>query len=122
MGLVATTWVPMGAQVPVLSLNHHPNPSQGQQKGFGKRRISEILQVSLNSLHNGKFRGFWRGHGSGYMGLVATTWVPMGAQVPVLSLNHHPNPSQGLQKGFGKRRISEILQVSLNSLIQRETG
>ena len=181
MGLAATTWVPMGAQVPVLSLNHHPNPSQGRQKGFRKRQISEILQVSLNSLHNGNFGalggpwfglyglgghyvgshgcsstrivtksspkpiigatggfpkksnfgnlasvtkqptqqqfwGFWGGHGSGYMGLAATTWVPMGAQVPVLSLNHHPNPSQGRQKGFRKRQISEILQVSLNSL------
>ena len=40
----------MGAQVPVLSLNHHPNPSQGRQKGFRKSPISEILQVSLNSL------------------------------------------------------------------------
>ena len=46
----------------------------------------------------------------------------MGAQVPVLSLNHHPNPSQGRQKGFRKSPISEILQVSLNSLIQRENG
>ena len=58
----------------------------------------------------------------GYMGLATTTWVPMGAQVPVLSLNYHPNPSQGQQKGFGKSRILEILQVSLNSLIQRENG
>ena len=48
---------------------------------------------------------FWRAHGTGYIGLAATTWVPLGAQVPVLSPNHHPNPSQGRQKGFGKRRI-----------------
>ena len=102
MGLAATMWVPVGAQVPALSLNHHPNPSQGRQKGFQKSRISEILQVSLNSLHNGNFGAFGGGHGSGYMGLAATTWVPMGAQVPALSLNHHPNPSQGRQKGFRK--------------------
>ena len=50
MGLAATTWVPIGAQVPVLSLNHHPNPSQGRQEGFRKSRILEILQVSLNNL------------------------------------------------------------------------
>ena len=56
------------------------------------------------------------------MGLAATMWVPMGAQVPVLSLNHHPNASKGRQKGFRKSRISEISQVSLNSLIQRENG
>ena len=61
MGPVATTWVPMGAQVPVLSLNHHPNPSQGRHKGFEKRRISEILQMSLNSLHNGNFGVFGGG-------------------------------------------------------------
>ena len=36
MGLAATIWVPVGAQVPVLPPNDHPNPSQGQQKGFGK--------------------------------------------------------------------------------------
>ena len=46
----------------------------------------------------------------------------MGAQVPVLSLHHHPNPSQGRQKGFRKSPILEILQVSLNRLIQRENG
>ena len=34
MGLAATTWVPMGAQVLVLTPNDHPNPSQGRQKGF----------------------------------------------------------------------------------------
>ena len=56
------------------------------------------------------------------MSLAATMRVTMGAQVPVLSLNHHPNPSQGRQKGFRKSPISEILQVSLNSLIQRENG
>ena len=37
---------------------------------------------------------------AGYMGPAATAWVPMGAQVPVLSPNDHP--SQGQQKGFGK--------------------
>ena len=36
---VATTWVPIGARVPVLFPNDHPNPSQRRQKGFGKMRI-----------------------------------------------------------------------------------
>ena len=39
------------------------------------------------------FWGFRRAHGTGYIGLAATTWVPIGAQVPVLSPNDHPNPS-----------------------------
>ena len=60
---------------------------------------------------------FGGGHGSGYMGLAATTWVPTGAQVPVLSLNHHPNLSPQRQKGFTKSPIFKTLQVSLNSLI-----
>ena len=38
---------------------------------------------------------FSRAHGSGYPGLTATTWVHTGAQIPVLSPNDHPNPSQG---------------------------
>ena len=56
------------------------------------------------------------------MGLAATTWVSMGAQVPAFSLNHHLDPSQGRQKGFQKSVILDILQVSLNSHIQRENS
>ena len=37
--------------------------------------------------------GLSGGHGLGYMGLAATTWVPMGAGVPVFSPNDNPNPS-----------------------------
>ena len=33
------------------------------------------------------------------MGLAATTWVPIGAQVPILSPNDHPNSSQGTAGG-----------------------
>ena len=55
MGLAATMWDPMGAEVPVLPLNYHPNTSQGQQKGFRKCGIFENFQVSLNSLHNRNF-------------------------------------------------------------------
>ena len=96
-----------------------PIPPTG---GFRKKaNFGNLVGVTKQPTQR-QFRGFWGGHGSGYIGLAATTWVPMGAQVPVLSLNHHPNPSQGRQKGFRKSRISEILQVSLNSLIQRENG
>ena len=51
------------------------------------------------------FGGFGGGHGSGYMGLAANMWVLVGAQIPVLSPIHHPNPSQGRQKGLGKSGI-----------------
>ena len=54
------------------------------------------------------------------MGLAATMWVPVGAQVPVLSLNHHPNPSQGRQKGFQKRRNSIAFGKSTSQRIYRE--
>ena len=62
----------MGAQVPVLSPNDHPNPFQGRLKSFGKRRISEILQVSLNSLYNGNFEAF-----GGAMARATWAWQPL---------------------------------------------
>ena len=99
MGLAATTWVPMGARVPVLSPNDHPNPSDGQQKDFRKNQILENCQVPLKSLKNSNF-GAFVGHSSGYMGLAATMWVPMGAIVPVLSPN-----DQRRQKAFAKIEI-----------------
>ena len=58
MGLAATTWAPMGAQVPVLSPNDHPKPSQGRQNGFGKSQILKNSQVPLNNINNRNFGGF----------------------------------------------------------------
>ena len=51
---------------------------------------------SLSNSNFAVFSGIWPGlHGpSGHYE------VPIGAQVPVLSPNDHPNPSQGRQKGF----------------------
>ena len=40
-----------------------------------------------------QFWGFWGAHGLGYMGPTDTMWVPMDAQVPILSPIDHPNPS-----------------------------
>ena len=63
MGLAAITWAAMGAQVPVLSPNDHPNPSQ---TGLGKSRILKICQLPLNSLTNVKIltgKGPWGGGG-----------------------------------------------------------
>ena len=82
-----------------------PKPIPGATEGFRKKaNFGNLAGVTKQSTQR-QFRGFWGAHGSGYMGLAATTWVPMGAQVPVLSLNHHPNPYRGRQKGFGKRQI-----------------
>ena len=55
----------------------------------------------------------------GYMGILATMWVPMGAQTPVLSLNNHPNQSQGRQKGFGENRILKN-SIAFGSAPRRE--
>ena len=53
--------------------------------------------------------GFRGAHGPGYMGLAATMWVPMGAQVPALSPNDHANPTLERKKGFRKaKRVSNI--------------
>ena len=58
MGPVATTWAPVGAEVPILSPNDHPNQSQGREKGFGKRHILKNFKVSQNNLHNSNFGAF----------------------------------------------------------------
>ena len=102
MGLAATTRVPMGAQVPVLSLNHHPNPSQGRQKGFRKRRISEILQVSLNSLHNGNF-GAFGGPWLGLYGLGSHYVGPRGCSSTCIVTKSSPKPIPGATEGFPKK-------------------
>ena len=47
MELAATTWVPMGARVPVVSPNDHTNPSKRRQKGLEKSQDFEIFQVPL---------------------------------------------------------------------------
>ena len=44
-------------------------------------------------------------HRMGYIGLAATGWVPMGAEIAKLSPNDQTNPSYGQHKGFGKNRI-----------------
>ena len=51
-------WLPMGAEVHVLSPNDHPNPSRGRQKGFGKSRNFEIFQVPQDNLNNNNFGAF----------------------------------------------------------------
>ena len=63
--------------------------------------------MTLNNRNNSNFGAFRGGHDAGYMGLAPSTWVPMGAQVPVLSPNDHPNPSHGHQRDFGKSRKFE---------------
>ena len=106
-------WVPMDAGVPVLSPNDHP---KRQRKDFSKKiRNFENFQVPLDSLKTA-ILGLSGGHGLGYIGRVATTWVPMGARRPVLSPNNHPNPSQRGWKGFRKSRIFENFQVPMDSL------
>ena len=108
----------MGARVPILSPNGHPNPSQRQQKGFGKTqtfknfhvpqnspkkkkqregvqkkiKLSKILRCAKQPLQQ-QFWGFQGAHGSGYMGLIATMWVPIGDRVPLLSPNDQSKPS-----------------------------
>ena len=107
---------PRGCSSTRIVTKSSPKPIPRATEGFPKKSNFGNLAGVTKQRTQRQFRGFLEGHGSGYMGLAATTWVPVGAQVPVLSLNHHPNPSQGRQKGFQKSRISEILQVSLNSL------
>ena len=113
---------PHGCSSTRIVTKSSPKPIPGATEGFPKKSNFGNLAGITKQPTQRQFQGFWGGHGSDYMGLAATMWVPMGAQVPVLSLNHHPNPSQGRQKGFRKSSISEILQVSLNSLHNANFG
>ena len=79
-----------------------PKPIPGATEEFRKKSNFEKSLGAMKQPTQQQFWGFWRAHGSGYMGLVATTWVPMGAQVPVLSPNDQPNASQGRKKGYEK--------------------
>ena len=96
---------PHGCSGTLIVTKSSPKPTLGVTEGFWKKANFGNLAGVTKQPTQRPFWGFWGDHGSGYMGLAATTWVPMGAQVPVLSLNHHPNPSQGRQQGFRKSRI-----------------
>ena len=61
----------------------------------GFEAAAPLRTKPLKSLNNSILTTCEGGHGSGYMGLAATTWIPMGARVPVLSPNDRPNPSHG---------------------------
>ena len=78
--------------------------------------------ATLTFVRRRAFRGFQGAHGVGYLGLAATTWVPMGAQVLVLSTNDPPNPPQRQQKGFGKSQIFVDFQLTHASLELAENG
>ena len=56
----------------------------------------------------------------GHIGLAATTWVPMGTQVPVLSPTDHPNPFKGQRKGLMKNRIFKKLSRGTERPIECE--
>ena len=64
-----------------------------QRCGQKRRGASPGTQPVTKQLTHQQFWGFWRAHGTGNIGLVATTWVLMSAEVSLLSPNDHPNPS-----------------------------
>ena len=76
-----------------IVIKSSPEPIPGAIEGFPKKSNFVNLAGVTKQPTQRQFRGFWRGRGSGFMGLAATTWVPIGAQIPVLSFNHQPNPS-----------------------------
>ena len=43
-----------------------------------------------------QFWGFWGAHGTGYIGLAATTWVPMGTRI--VTQTHHMGNKGVLEK------------------------
>ena len=74
IGLAATTWVPMGAQVPVSSPTDHPNPFKGQRKGLMKNRIfKKISRGTERPIECENVSPHWQGDiwggGGGRLGL-----------------------------------------------------
>ena len=69
--------------------------------------------------HNGGYRptryqtktnNFGAFGGPGYMGLVATMWVPMGARVPIFHQMITQSKSQRQQKDFQKSHFRKIFR------------
>ena len=69
---------------------------RGTAAGIYRARAPAVLRPPV---------GLEGAHGEGCIGLAATTWVPMGAPVPILSPNDHPDPSKGWQKAFRRSRL-----------------
>ena len=80
---------------------------ENRQQGCGLAGLPQNMQLRNTRPKYLQLLSFWGGHGSGDMSRAATTWAPMGTQVPVLSPNDHPNPCQGRQKGLGKTPLFE---------------
>ena len=58
-----------------------------------------MCKFTTRDRNNGNIQAFEGG--GGYIGVVATTWVAMGAKVPTLSPADNPYSSQRQKKGFG---------------------
>ena len=87
------------------------------------RKMLNFEKISGATKQPTQFWGFWGALRPFYMGPVATTWVPLGAQVNVLSPNDYPNPSQARQKGFRKKaNFEKKIQVPLNCPNKRNFG
>ena len=93
---------PISCIAPLHTSAPKPPPSHTTCVVVQKQWNLEIFSGATGQPTNNNRGSFQGPNGSGYMGLAATMWAPMGAQVPVLSPNDHPNPSQGRQKGFEK--------------------
>ena len=66
--------------------------------------------------------GVWGSHGPRYKGSAAATWAPMGARVPVLAPNDHPNPSSNRQKVSEKLKFPKILEHHKTACKQQFRG
>ena len=81
---------PYGCSSTRIVTKSSPKPIPGATDGFRKRWNLGKFSGDTKQPKHQQFWGFWEAHGAGYMGLVATSWVPMGAQVPLLSPSCRP--------------------------------
>ena len=83
---------PYGPSSSRIVTKSSPKPILGGIEGFRKKSNLGNLAGVTEQPKQPPSWGFLGGHGMGWMGLAASTWLSIGAQVPVLPLNHHPNP------------------------------
>ena len=106
-----------------LGVGYAIRPKKAHNGGGGGYVVfSHICRPVTKQPTQQQFWGFRRAHGTGYIGLAASTWVPMGAQVPILSPNDHPNPSHGQRKGFHEKSNFEKLSRATKQPTKRENS
>ena len=89
----------------------------------GDRRILEKIKFpeisgATNQPKKCQCWGLRRAHGPGYMGLAATTWVPVGARVPISSqmiTQTHPRGDRTISEKIKLWKFFQLMHANLKT-------